>query len=430
MTSAASTLFHFFTQSSLPLFEGGVPLWLARLGMIALCSILLFLAFPRFRTILLLATSLAYCGMILGAKIEVGILLFCLLWFFLLKLSDLFTDPFQKKIMTGLILVLSSGLYFGLMNLSRWGLKLPRPSVQDLGICYLYLRVIHVTVDWMQGKLGKPGFIRFLVYAFYFPTMMGGPVERYPSFFEGPFFNLENPWRPLFDRGMVLRFIGGLFKIWICTHLLSLPYSQLWDHTTTLPYSVLLKIYYLRAITFYLIVSGINDIILMFSKLMGVPLAENYDYPYFRKNLAHFWRNWHIALSTILRDYIYEPLGGRERHQFLNYLLTFFFCAMWHVTSKAFVLWGLMHGFGMIGLRVWQDFWSNRALRLPFFGPSLGRLREFFRSSPRVSLAMSALVTFHYVALTWLPFWGGYPQGAVAILRLLGLHSLIGPILN
>jgi D-alanyl-lipoteichoic acid acyltransferase DltB (MBOAT superfamily) len=103
---------------------------------------------------------------------------------------------------------------------------------------------------------------------------------------------------------------------------------------------------------------------------------------------------------------------------------------MWHVSSSAFVLWGLLHGFGMIGLRIWQDFWANRAEKLPVLGPSLLRLRDLFRSYPRLSFTLGALATFHYVALTWLPFWGGYPQGAVAILRLLGLHSLIGPILN
>jgi D-alanyl-lipoteichoic acid acyltransferase DltB (MBOAT superfamily) len=277
--------------------------------------------FPHLRIILLVATSLAYGAWILGPRIESFILLFCGIWFLLLKLSDHFPDLFQKKIWMWFVLLLSSGLYFGLMNLYRWGWRIPRPSVQDLGISYLYLRVIHVTVDWTQGKLGKPGFLRFLIYTFYFPTMMGGPVERYLSFFEGPFFNLEMPWRPLFDRGMVLRFLGGIFKMWICTGLLALPYAQLWDLMPTLSYSVLLKIYYLRAITFYLMVSGINDILLMLSQFMGIPPAENYDYPYFRKNLAHFWRNWHISLSTILRDYIYEPLGGRERHQFFNYLL-------------------------------------------------------------------------------------------------------------
>jgi alginate O-acetyltransferase complex protein AlgI len=430
MFSAASTLFQFLTQSSSPLFEGGVPLWLVRLSLITLFSVMLFILFPRSRTGLLGLVSVLYGAWVLSPFIIAGILLFTLVWFSLLKFSDGVSGSLKKNGLMWLILLLSTGLYGGLMNLYRLGWKLPRPSVQDLGISYLYLRVIHVTVDWVKGKLGSPRFSQFFAYIFYFPTMAGGPVERYLPFFEGTFFNFEKPWFPVLDLPMALRFIGGLLKIWICNTFLWLPYSQLWDHTATLPYSTLIQIYYLRAITFYLMVSGINDLILMFSKFMGIPLNENYHYPYFRRNLAHFWRNWHISLSTILRDYVYEPLGGRRWHQGLNYLLTFLFCAMWHVTSPAFVLWGLMHGFGMMGLRAWQSFWQRYAEKIPGAGPTLIALRDKLKGYPHFCEGLGAIATFHYVALTWLPFWGGYPQGVVAVLRLLGLGFLVGPILN
>jgi len=265
----------------------------------------------------------------------------------------------------------------------------------------------------------------FFLYLFYFPTMLGGPIERLPDFSKATFFQGE-AWRPTFDLPMFLRILGGLTKLFVCYFWLYLDYPWLWEHTTTLPYGTLVEILYVRAISFYLMVSGANDLTLMFSRLLRIPLSENYDYPYFQRNLAQFWRRWHITLMTCLRDYIYEPLGGRHRHQAVNYLLTMLVCAFWHVTSPAFLIWGLIHGFGLIGLRAWQGFWRER---VPAMGPGGGWLQSLARgmqACPRLSRTLATLVTFHFVALSWLPFWGGHPQGTTALLRLLGLGRMVG----
>jgi D-alanyl-lipoteichoic acid acyltransferase DltB (MBOAT superfamily) len=397
--------------------------WVIRLLSFTFGGLLLFFCFPRQRRFLLLSMSILFGILILG-KTWIAVACFCLVWWRLLKFSDRLNSEKAKKVICWSIL-LASAAYFGLMNAYRIGLKLPN-TVQELGLSFLYLRVIHVTVDWRGKKIADHSLFNFLLYLFYFPTLVWGPLERHSSFYQTPFFLSDNNWRPYIDRYVPLRILGGITKLFVSSTLLSLDYSTLWNQTATLPYLTLLKIMYLRAITFYLISSGCNDITLMFSKFLQIPLGENYNYPYFRRNLAQFWRNWHISFSTILRDYIYEPLGGKRKHQRLNYILTFFFCAMWHVTSPAFLIWGFMHGFGMIILREWQTFWKSGAEKIP----DIGKLANWLRGYPRLSWTFGCIVTFHFVALSWLPFWGGHPQGTTALLRLLGLDFIMKPFLR
>ncbi len=410
-----SLLFKFFIQELPALVQYDFLFWILRITTAVFFSTLLFFIFPRKRQKILLGMGLLYAVWILGIQTAVGILFFSCLWWMGIQCFDRLEKESSKDILKWVILLFSSALYFGLMNAYRVGWSLIHVSVQDLGISYLYLRVIHVTVDARWKKLPSTSLLHFFNYIFYFPTLMWGPIERYQGFYRAAFFTVEK-WKPYFDRFMALRFLGGLLKIILCSTLLSLPYEELWNQTETLPYLTLVKILYVRAISFYLMASGANDLTLIASKFLQIPVCENYNYPYFRRNLAHFWKNWHMSFSSILGDYIYKPLGGQSRHQNLNYLLTFFFCAMWHVVSPAFLIWGLMHGFGMIILRTWQDFWANS---------SFVSLKKFFQNTPRLSWTCSSLLTFHFVALSWLPFWGGHPQGTTAILRLLKLDFLI-----
>jgi alginate O-acetyltransferase complex protein AlgI len=180
---------------------------------------------------------------------------------------------------------------------------------------------------------------------------------------------------------------------------------------------MLILMMYVRAISFYLLVSASNDIKIACAALGGFRLHENYDYPYFKRNLALFWRSWHMTLIRFLRDYIYIPLGGNRKHVYFNILVVFLSAAFWHVTGKAFLLWGLWHGLGMCIFRYWQDFWKGVEHRNR--KGLLLSLQSWSRAHSRFVGIFSTLLTFHFVALGWLPFWGGHPQGASMILRII-----------
>lgn len=392
------------------------------LGGVAL-SVALLALFPRYRRWVLLALSLAFFGLFTGWGVLACQLGAAVLGFALWRWVEGQSQSRQKAVLVA-ILAANALVYLGLMNARVLGIQRNLPTVQALALSYLFWRVIHVSVDAYQGKLRRVSLPLFLLYLFYFPTMKGGPIQRYQDFFDAPFFR-EASWQPFVSWAWLLRLFGGFAKILVCRYWIALDYEALWPQTATLPYLMLVKILYARALSFYLIASGANDLTLMVSKFLGIPLPENYHYPYFQKNLAHFWRNWHMTLTACLRDYVYEPLGGKRKHQSLNYLITFLVCAFWHVCSPAFLIWGLMHGGGLCILRAWQDFWN---LRLPTWGESaapLRKIRDWFRAHPTLSKVSAGLLTFHFVALSWLPFWGGHPQGTRALLRLVGLGSLL-----
>jgi len=386
-------------------------------------SVFLTWLFPKYRPWVLLALSLVFFGLFTGWIVLACQLSGAVLAFALWRWAEGQVRSRQKKVLIGILLA-NALIYLGVMNAQFLGVPRAVPAVQVLALSYLFWRVIHVSVDAYQGKLQRVSFPLFLLYLFYFPSMKGGPIQRYQDFFSTPFFQ-PGPWKPFLDVPLVLRLLGGFGKILVCHYWISLDYEALWPQTAALPYLMLVKILYARAISFYLIASGANDLTLMVSKILGIPLPENYHYPYFQRNLAHFWRNWHMTLTACLRDYVYEPLGGKRKHQSINYLVTFLVCAFWHVCSPAFLIWGLMQGGGLCLLRAWQDFWN---LRLPAWGASgtsLLKIRAWFRDRPTFAKTLAGLLTFHFVALSWLPFWGGHPQGTRAMLRLVGLGSLL-----
>jgi D-alanyl-lipoteichoic acid acyltransferase DltB (MBOAT superfamily) len=137
--------------------------------------------------------------------------------------------------------------------------------------------------------------------------------------------------------------------------------------------------------------AGYSEMALGLGRITGVELPVNFRAPYAASSLSDFWRRWHITLSTWLRDYIYVPLGGnrhgRARTAF-NLLLTMLFGGLWHGASSSFVLWGFAHGLLLC---------VEKALAGP-----LQRLR-----ATRGGRVLAVVVTFHLVALLWIPFRSG-----------------------
>jgi alginate O-acetyltransferase complex protein AlgI len=285
--------------------------------------------------------------------------------------------------------------------------------VHRFGVAYSLFRLLSVTFDVARGRPLPADPLDFFVYAFFYPTFFMGPIERLDEFRE----NLSG--RTSLSRrdtgSYLLRLGGALVKGWVVFHFLEIDWKQYFDYPQQHSYGYLIWGMYARSIGWYLIASAANDFTIGCSALAGYKISENYDYPYFRRNLAQFWRTFHMTLVRFMRDYLYIPLGGNRRHIYLNYLIVFMAIALWHVTGKAFVIWGLWHGIGMCVLRFWQNFW----LRVE--GREKGRLRSlqrWSRAHPRLMHFLGAVVTFHYVSLGWLPFFGGHPQGLSMILRI------------
>lgn len=326
----------------------------------------------------------------------------------------------RKKFWSRLIAIILVAFYFLLMNAKILSSPWTGPHVHDFGVAYALIRLLSVVLDVGNGRPLPSDPLEFFVFAFFFPTFFKGPIERLDEFRENL---LGRPVLTVADTGSnLIRIAGALLKGWVASRFFTFDWATLFDHPQLLAYTDLLWGMYARAISFYLLVSAYNDLTIAMCALAGYRISENYDYPYFQRNLAEFWRRWHMALVRFLRDYVYIPLGGNRRHVSLNYLIVFLVIAMWHVVSPAFACWGLWHGLGMCLLRVWQNFWKKVETRTD---PSLaGSLQAWARRYPLMTRTASTLLTFHFVALGWLPFWGGFPQGPSLILRLVSGNRL------
>jgi D-alanyl-lipoteichoic acid acyltransferase DltB (MBOAT superfamily) len=142
--------------------------------------------------------------------------------------------------------------------------------------------------------------------------------------------------------------------------------------------------------------SGYTDMALGASLLFNIKLPINFNSPYKSPTLQDFWRRWHITLGRFARDYIYIPLGGSrvpESQILLNILITFFLVGLWHGAGWMFVIWGLLHGAGLVVFHLWQ----KTPFRLPRF--------------------VSWIITFNFVNATWVFFRARTFTDATKILK-------------
>jgi alginate O-acetyltransferase complex protein AlgI len=168
------------------------------------------------------------------------------------------------------------------------------------------------TIDVYRGKIqAERNFFDFALYVAFFPQLIAGPIERATRL-------LSQIVQPLvikvesFFRGVLLFYWGLFLKIFIADNLARIVdpiFSQLSLHNGS---EVLIAVY---AFSFQIFCDflGYSLMAIGLAKVMGIELMENFRQPYFSRNIAEFWRRWHISLSSWLRDYLYVPLGGNQK---------------------------------------------------------------------------------------------------------------------
>ena len=184
----------------------------------------------------------------------------------------------------------------------------------------------------------------------------------------------------------------------------------------TLPAPELLKGVWLFSIQIYCDFSGYTDIARGVSRLLGIELMENFNQPYFARNITEFWRRWHISLSTWLRDYLYIPLGGNRHgtaNTYRNLMLTMVIGGLWHGANWTFVIWGALHGLYLSA----HKFMLSRRPQVD--GPPPDAEPAWSPWS-----VLMVLGTFHLVMLTWVFFRA--PNAAAAFAYLEGIVTLRG----
>ncbi len=221
-----------------------------------------------------------------------------------------------------------------------------------VGISFYTFHGMSYVFDIYRGQQ-KPvrNFVDYAVFVSFFPLLVAGPIERanhlLPQVQKTRTFNYQQAL-----EGCRLIF-WGLFKKVVIADTLAVFVDQIYQGQAELSSITLL----LGAIGFsfqiYGDFSGYSDIALGTAKLFGFELLSNFKFPYFSRDLAEFWRRWHISLSSWFRDYLYIPLGGSKNGKakaIRNTFIIFLVSGFWHGASWNFIVWGLIHACGFLPL--------------------------------------------------------------------------------
>lgn len=296
----------------------------------------------------------------------------------------------------------------GLSSLGITASPGPLGIILPVGISFYTFQTMSYSIDIYRRVL-KPTdqLLDFALFVGFFPQLVAGPIVRARDFLN----QLATDDRRPIDSGLATRLIlGGLFKKMVLADVLG---AELVDGVFANPGSAtgpetLLAIYG-YALQIYGDFSGYSDIAIGVALLLGFRFPVNFNQPYRALSLRDFWRRWHISLSSWLRDYLYIGMGGSRRgsaRTMRNILATMVLGGLWHGAGWTFVLWGALHGIGMVIERViWPE-------------AETGKTAQF--GSSRLGQAVRGLLTFHIVCAAWVLFRSVDLERALEVFKALG----------
>lgn len=217
--------------------------------------------------------------------------------------------------------------------------------ILPVGISFYTFQALSYSIDVYRGKLkSTKDIIAFFAFISFFPQLVAGPIERATNLLPQFLRKREFSYTTAVD-GM-RQILWGLFKKVVVADNCAVYVDQVFSTYTEQSGSTLLMAAIFFTFQIYGDFSGYSDIAIGTAKLFGFNLRRNFNVPYFSRDIAEFWRRWHISLTTWFRDYVYIPLGGSRvskikvvRNTFVVFLLSGF----WHGANWTFIVWGVYH---------------------------------------------------------------------------------------
>lgn len=225
-----------------------------------------------------------------------------------------------------------------------WHPNLPMLKiVLPVGISFYTFQSLSYTIDVYRRNLRPTrDVVAFLAFVSFFPQLVAGPIERATNLL--PQFLKPRRFDRAFATDGCRQMLWGFFKKMVVADNCAIAADALLaDSSNGVAYWGGMFCF---ALQIYGDFSGYSDIAIGCSKLFGIRLMCNFAYPYFSRDIAEFWRRWHISLTTWFRDYIYIPMGGSRgtpRATFRNTLVVFLVSGLWHGANWTFVVWGAFH---------------------------------------------------------------------------------------
>jgi alginate O-acetyltransferase complex protein AlgI len=276
------------------------------------------------------------------------------------------------------------------VHLNMWTIKVILP----VGISFYTFHGLSYVIDIYYGRIkAEKNFIDYGLFVSFFPLLVAGPIERATHLLP----QIKAPRHFDYKRATdgLRQILWGLFKKVViadgCAEFANIAFNNATDHSgSTLALGALFF-----AFQIYGDFSGYSDIALGTARLFGIELLRNFAFPYFSRDIAEFWRRWHISLSSWFRDYLYIPLGGshggmatKVRNTFIIFLVSGF----WHGANWTFIAWGALNAIYFLPLLLTENNRSNMEI------VAKGKLL------PSLNDALAILLTFALTVFAWIFF--------------------------
>ncbi|HZL76505.1 MAG TPA: MBOAT family O-acyltransferase [Bacteroidales bacterium] len=311
--------------------------------------------------------------------------------FFIHAVNDLFGTGIRVNDFLAAFSNLHLGTSFDINNI-----------ILPVGISFFTFQSLSYTIDVYRGKL-KPvtNIVDFGFYVSFFPQLVAGPIVRASEFIPQLYTKFSLSKR---EFGYALFLIcKGLIKKIIISDFIAINFI---DRVFDLPSSYSgfenLMAIYGYGLQIYCDFSGYTDIAIGLGLIMGFRLPVNFNSPYKASSISDFWKRWHISLSRWLKDYLYISLGGNRKGKFrtyVNLMITMLLGGLWHGAALRFIIWGGLHGIGLVFNRIWNSIFGDRL------------------TSGRFGRAIAVFLTFNFVSFCWIFFRAPDMSSAITMLR-------------
>ncbi|WP_298555590.1 MBOAT family O-acyltransferase [uncultured Algibacter sp.] len=280
---------------------------------------------------------------------------------------------------------------FGYDIKNTWTLKVILP----VGISFYTFQTMSYSLDIYFKKI-KPtkDFLSFAAFVSFFPQLVAGPIERASNLLSQIINKRTFDYKQSVDGIKLI--LWGLFKKMVIANALAPIVDDIFTNYSNYPASTLILGVVFFSFQIYGDFSGYSDIAIGTAKLFGIELMSNFKFPYFSRNIAEFWRRWHISLSSWFKYYVYIPLGGSQRTKLLslrNITIVFLISGLWHGAKWTYVSWGALHALAFIPVFLMG---KNTKYKNSIIGEH--------SLLPSITEVLRGLMVFSIVTLSWVFF--------------------------
>lgn len=275
-------------------------------------------------------------------------------------------------------------------QVNPWILKVILP----VGISFYTFHGLSYVIDIYKDRIkAERNFVDYAVFVSFFPLLVAGPIERATHLLP------QIKKARTFDNTKAIDglhlILWGLFKKIVIADSCATYVNEIFSKYESMNSLTLIlgAIYF--SFQIYCDFSGYSDIAIGTSKLFGIDLIRNFNFPYFSRDIAEFWRRWHISLSTWFRDYLYIPLGGSSgsmRNRIRNIFIIFLVSGFWHGANWTFIVWGFLNALYFLPIFLTNN--NRKNLNIVAQGNYLPSVKEL----------LQMLFTFGITTIAWIFF--------------------------